>query len=106
MKTALAIIGQLALFIVFVLVFLGGGVLGTFHLDPFGLQWFLSHPTPVTIRYFVPTGLILMILLFAIVLGIEAAAKRIRTAGLWTSAAFVLALVIGLVARFGWVQTS
>ncbi len=106
MKKAFAILGQLLLFAVFLAVFFAGGLLGLFHLDPFHARWFLSHPTPDTTRYFVPTGLILMTLLYLIVLGIEAAMKRIRTAGLWTTVAFAVALVVGLAAKFGWVSPS
>jgi len=40
------------------------------------------------------------------VVGIEAAMKRLRTAGLWTTIVYILALVIGLVEKFGWVTTS
>jgi hypothetical protein len=107
MKTALFVLGQFVLFVLFVAIFFAGGILGLFHLDPFHApHWFLSHPTPDTSRYFVPSGLLLMTILWLIVVGIEAAAKKIRTAGLWTSVAYAVALIIGLVAKFGWVQPS
>src|ERR1700722_7391468 len=107
MKKVLAIFGQIILFAIFVAIFFGGGILGVFHLDPFGApHWLLSHPTPETTRYFVPSGLLLMTVLWLVVLGIEAAMKRLRTAGLWTTVVYVLALVIGLVEKFGWVTTS
>jgi hypothetical protein len=107
MKNLLFALGQLVLLGVFVALYFGGGILGLFHLDPFGApHWFVSHPTLTTTRYFVPSGLLLMTLLWLVVLGIEAASKRLRTAGLWTTVMYLLALVIGLVARFGWVTTS
>jgi uncharacterized membrane protein YedE/YeeE len=107
MKTVLAILGQLLLFAVFLAIFFAGGILGLFHLDPFHApHWFISHPTLDSTRYFVPSGLLLMSILWLVVLGIEAAVKKIRTAGLWTTVAYVGALIIGLVAKFGWVQTS
>jgi hypothetical protein len=108
MKTVLHILGQLILFVVFMVLFFGGPLLMllVLHHDPINAKWFLSHPTPDTTRYFVPTGLILMTSLYFVILLIEAAAKKIRTAGLWTSVVFVVALVIGLVAKFGWVQPS
>ena len=107
MKTALAILGQLILFALFLALFFGGSLLGLFHADPFHApHWFVSHPTPTTTRYFVPSGLLLMSIFWLIILGIEAAARRIRTAGLWTSVAFAVALVIGLIMKFGWVQPS
>jgi hypothetical protein len=106
MKKVLFVLAQLLLFIVFVLVFFGGSFLGLFHLDPFHARWFVSHPTADTVRYFVPTGLILMTLLYLVVFGIEAAIRKIRTAGLWTSIAFVVALIIGILYKFGWYQPS
>jgi len=106
MKTALFVLGQLILLVLFIVVFFGGGLLGLFHLDPFPMRWFFSHPTPDTTRYFVPTGLLLMTILYVVIFGIEAAAKKIRTAGLWTSVVFVVALVVGLAFKFGWVQPS
>ena len=106
MKSALAILGQLILFALFLAMFFSGGFLHLLGFNLFYAQWFLAHPTPNTMRFFVPTGLILMTILYLIVLAIEAAAKRVRTAGLWTSVVFAVALVIGLVAKFGWVQTG
>jgi len=106
MKTTLSVIGQLVLFALFVAIFFAGGILGLFHLDPFGApHWFVSHPTLDSTRYFVPSGLLLMTILWLIVLGIEAAAKKLRTAGLWTTVAYIIALIIGLLAKFGWVTT-
>jgi hypothetical protein len=107
MKTALAILGQFLLFLIFLGVFFSAElVLHLLHVNLFYAQWFVSHPTPTTVRFFVPTGLIVMTILYLVVFGIEAAVKKIRTAGLWTSIAFLLALVIGLVSKFGWVQPS
>ena len=103
MKTALAAIGQLLLFLLFLGIFLAGSLLVIFHLDPFHApHWFVSHPTATTVRYFVPSGLLLMTILWLIVVGIEAAMKRLRTAGLWTTVAYAAALVIGLLSKFGW----
>jgi len=105
MKTALTIIGQLILFALFLAIFFGGGILGLFHLDPFGSpHWFISHPTLTSTRYFIPTGLLLTTILWLLVVGIEAAAKKLKSAALWTTAAYVAALVIGLLLKFGWVQ--
>ena len=103
MKNVLAVLGQLLLFAVFTALFFAGGILGLFHLDPFGTpHWFVSHPTLTSTRYFVPSGFFLMTLLWLVVLGIEAAAKKLRTAGLWTSAAYAAALLIGVLLKFGW----
>jgi hypothetical protein len=107
MKKVLSVLGQIILFGFFFAIFFAGGFLGLFHLDPFGApHWFISHPTPVTTRYFVPSGLLLMTILYLVVVGIEAGMKRLRTAGLWTTIVYLLVLVIGLVEKFGWVTTS
>ncbi len=103
MKTALAVIGQLLLFALFLAIFFSGSFLAAFHADPFHAQWFLTHPTPTSVRYFVPTGLIFMTLAYLIVFAIEAAMKRLRTAGLWTTIAFILALAIGFASKFGFI---
>ena len=106
MKTVLHILGQLLLFALFIALFFAGGILGLFHADPFGApHWFVSHPTLTSTRYFVPSGLLLMTILYLIVLAIEAASKKLRTAGLWTTVAYIIALIIGLLAKFGWVTT-
>ena len=107
MKTALAVIGQLLLLLVFLAVFGGGSFLNLVHADPFGApRWFVSHPTPTSTRFFVPSGLFLMTILFLVVLGIEAAAKRLRTAGKWTAVVFVVALLLGFLSKFGFVTTN
>ena len=106
MKTVLHILGQLLLFAVFVAIFFGGSILGLFHLDPFGApHWFITHPTLNSTRYFVPSGLLLMTTLYLIVLAGEAAAKKLRSAGLWSTIVYALALLVGLIARFGWATT-
>lgn len=103
MKTALSIIGQLILFALFLAIFFGGSILAAFHLDPFGSpHWFISHPTLTSTRYFVPTGLLLMTILWLVVVAIEAAAKKLRSAALWTTVAYAAALFIGLISKFGW----
>ena len=92
-KTFLVIV-QLFLFYV---VFLAGSL-----WDPFKMRWFVSHPTLTSTRYFVPDGLLLAFALYLLILLIEAAAKRIRTAGTLTTIAFVLAVIFGLLSKFGW----
>jgi hypothetical protein len=55
-----------------------------------------------TTRYYSPEGLILMVLLFLAMLGIDAARKRLKSAGTLTAVAFAIALVLGLLSKFGW----
>ena len=101
MKTTLAVLGQFVLFCLFLGLFAAGILLASFHLSPIHAQWFISHPTPTSTRAFDPTGLVLMTAFFLIVFSIEAAARRLRTAGLWTTVVFILALVLGFAAKFG-----
>jgi len=93
MKKALSLVAQTVLFYV---VFAVG-----FLLDPFKLKWFVSHPTPTSTRYFVPDGLIILVILYVAILGIEAARKRLLSSGAITSIAFVVALILGLMSKFG-----
>jgi hypothetical protein len=93
-KKVLLVVVQIVLFYV---VFLVGSL-----VDPFKMRWFLSHPSPTSTRYFVPDGLLLAIGLCLLILAIEAAAKRLRTAGMLTSIAFVVAVLFGFLSKFGW----
>ena len=82
-------------FLAFILVFLAGSLFPPFHLEH------ILGPSPDGTRVFVMDGALLMTALFVIILGIEAARKRIGTAGLWTSIAFALAAAAGFAAKFG-----
>jgi hypothetical protein len=82
-------------FVLFYLTFAVGSFLPVFHLPS------ITTPLADGTRAFVWDGVILMGLLLVVVLLIEASRKRIRTAGMWTAAAFVLALVLGLASKFG-----
>ena len=93
-KKALLVIVQ---FFLFYVVFLAGSLAA-----PFKMKWFISHPTPLSTRFFVPDGLLLMAALFLLILVMEAVAKRLRSAGSLTSIAFVIALLLGLFSKFGW----
>ncbi len=93
MKKAMLVVAQFCLFFV---VFLAGTL-----LDPFHLRWFVTQVSPVSTRYFVPDGLILAFVVYVVVLGIEAATKRLRTAGALTTVAFLIALALGFLSKFG-----
>ena len=56
-------------------------------------------------RFFVLDGLVLMIVVFVILLLIELAAKRLRTAAPLSGLALLLALALGLVMKFPFVGT-
>ncbi len=101
MKKALSFIAQ---FVLFLAAFAAGIIIGVF--DPLHLRWFVTHPTPTSTRYFVPDGILLALLLYLLILLIHRSRKSLRTAGLRTSAALVLALLTGFLARFGFVNTD
>lgn len=52
-------------------------------------------------RVFIWDGLLIAAVLFVVILLTETAMKRIRGAGVWTTIAFALAVVIGLAAKLG-----
>jgi hypothetical protein len=96
MKKALSFLVQ---FLLFFAAFAAGIVIGVF--DPLHLKWFITHPTPGVTRYFVPDGLILTLLLYILILIIEAARKTVRTSGVRTTIALALALIAGFILKFG-----
>ena len=81
-------------------LFLGVFLAGSF-LHPFHLQWSVTHPTATSTHYFVPDGLLIMLVLYAVILLIEYFTKRLRTGGIMTTMALVLATVVGFMAQFG-----
>ncbi|WP_353070337.1 hypothetical protein RBB75_09925 [Tunturibacter empetritectus] len=88
-------------FVLFLLVF----VIGSF-AHPFNLQWGLTVTTPAVTRYFVADGLVLIFLLYALILVIEALTKRLRSYAPWTTVALILATVLGLMIKIGFVTRS
>ena len=96
MKAAVSILLQ---FLLFLAAFAVGIVIGVF--DPLHLRWFVTHPTPATLRYFTPDGLILTLLLYLVILAIEATRKTLRRSALRTTVALILALLVGFYFRFG-----
>jgi hypothetical protein len=87
-------------FVLFLIVFAAGSF-----FPPLHLQHVISD-TPEGTRVFILDGLLLASLLFLLILVIEAARKRTRTAGMWTTAAFVLAVAAGLAAKLGFLTIS
>ncbi len=81
------------------LLFLGVFLVGSF-MNPLHLQWFVTHPTPGSTHFFAPGGLLLMLAVYVLILLVQMVAKRMTVS---TTIAFVLALVLGLAARFGFV---
>lgn len=82
-------------FVLFLVIFAAGSFFPPFHLER------VLALTPEGTRIFVCDGVVLMSVVFAVILLIEAARKRIRTSGPWTTLAFAFALVAGLALKLG-----
>jgi len=92
MKRILSIVLQ---FVLYLFIFGVGSLLPAFNLLP---TWSLSTGPG---RVFVYDGLLLMVLVYVVILLIAAARKRLPLALPNASIALVLALVIGLLMKFG-----
>ena len=92
MKRVLSIVLQ---FILYILVFGVGSLLPAFHILP---TWSLSTGPG---RIFVYDGLLLMLALYVLILLIAAARKRLPLAWPNSTIALVLALILGLLMKFG-----
>jgi hypothetical protein len=91
MKIVLAVL-QLLLFLA--VFFVGSIILPAFGLLPNKVVAIGNH------LLFTYDGVVLMLLVYLLVLAIEAARRRLRSGGL-TTIAFVLALVLGFAMKFG-----
>ena len=88
-------------FLLFLLTF----ALGSFLLHPFHLET-ISMRDPTRVHIFVWDGLILMLILYLLVLGLEVALKKIHSAARWSTLAVALATGAGLLMRFGFITTQ
>jgi len=95
-KAVLAILQFFLFFIVF-------GVCSLF--PPFHFEHVLIA-TPGVTRIFVADGLLLMFVLYLLILLVEVMRKRVRIAAPWTTVAVVLAAVLGLMMKFGFLTRS
>jgi hypothetical protein len=88
-------IGTLLQFLLFLVVF------GVFSLlSPFHVEHVLGSSAAGT-RIFIADGLILTVALYAVILLVAALRKRLVISAPWTSLAFMLAVVAGLMMKFG-----
>lgn len=69
-------------------------------VPPMHLQHVVGR-TPDGTRVFIWDGLLIAALLFVVILVIEAARRRIRSSGIWSTIAFALALAVGLAIKLG-----
>jgi hypothetical protein len=97
MKNVVLTILQLILFL---MVFFVGSLFPPFHFEH------VLIATPGTTRIFVADGLVLALVLFVLIVILEAVRKRLRIAVPWTTLAFLLAIVFGLMMKFGFKTMS
>jgi uncharacterized membrane protein YpjA len=97
MKSVVFTILQLILLLI---VFFVGSIFPPFHFER------VLIATPGTTRIFVADGLLLAFVLYVLIVILEVARKRLRTAAPWTTLAFLLAVVFGLMMKFGFKTVS
>jgi len=83
-------------FVLFLLTFAVGSFLPALQLLPSIATKFADGT-----RLFIWDGVLLMVAFLVVILLIEATRKRLRTAAGWTALAFLLATVLGLLAKLG-----
>lgn len=92
MKNVFAAVAQ---FLLFLIVFAAFSFFPLLHLEH------VLGTNAEGTRVFIWDGLLISAALFVLVLGIEAACKRLTASGLWTTGAFVLAVLVGLAIKLG-----
>jgi uncharacterized membrane protein YpjA len=97
MKNVVVTILQLILFLI---VFFVGSIFPPFHFEH------VLIATPGTTRIFIADGLVLALVVYILIVILEVARKRLRTAAPWTTLAFLLAVVFGLMMKFGFKTLS
>lgn len=81
-------------FFLFLIAFFVGGLLPVFHVLPL---WSITTGPNTSV---VLDGLYLLFFLYILLVLVAALRRRLATSGLNTTVAFILALVIGLIAKF------
>jgi hypothetical protein len=97
MKKALIALFQ---FVLFLLIFFFGSILPPFHFEHIILA------TPGSTRIFIADGLLLTLVLYVLIVIVQVLRKRLRTATPWTTLALILAIVFGLMMKFGFLTRS
>jgi hypothetical protein len=87
-------------FILFLIVFGAGSLFPPFHIEH------VLIATPGTTRIFVADGLLLMFVLYILIVIVQVLRKRLRTSTPWTTLALILATVLGLMMKFGFLTRS
>jgi hypothetical protein len=97
MKNVILTIVKLVLFL---FVFFVGSMLPPFHFEH------VLIATPGVTRVFIADGLLLAFALYILIVVVEVLRKRLRTSAPWTTLAFLLAVVFGLMMKFGFLTRS
>jgi hypothetical protein len=97
MKNVVFTVLQLILLLI---VFFVGSIFPPFHFEH------VLIATPGTTRIFVADGLVLALVVYILIVILEVVRKRLRTAAPWTTLAFLLAVVFGLMMKFGFKTLS
>ena len=87
-------------FVLFLLVFGAGSFFPPFHFEH------VLIVTPGFSRIFVADGLLLMFAFYVLIVLVEVMRKRLRTSAPWTTLAVILATVLGLMMKFGFITRS
>jgi hypothetical protein len=87
-------------FVLFLIVFGAGSLFPPFHFEH------ILIATPGVTRIFVADGLLLMFALYVLIILVEVTRKRLRTSMPWTTLAVILAAVLGLMMKFGFLTRS
>jgi|SRR5580704_713754 hypothetical protein len=87
-------------FILFLIVFGAGSLFPPFHIEH------VIIATPGTTRIFVADGLLLMLALYILIVIVQVLRKHLRTSTPWTTLALILATVLGLMMKFGFLTRS
>jgi hypothetical protein len=86
--------------LLFLFVFFVGSVLPPFHFEH------ILIATPGFTRSFMADGLLLMFALYLLIVLVEVLRKRVRISTPWTTLAFILAAIFGLMMKFGFITRS
>jgi uncharacterized membrane protein YpjA len=97
MKKVVVAILQLILFLI---VFFLGSIFPPFHFEH------VLIATPGATRIFIADGLVLTLALYILIVIVQVVRKRVRISTPWTTLALVLAVVLGLMMKFGFLTRS
>jgi uncharacterized membrane protein YpjA len=97
MKKVVVAVLQLILFLI---VFFLGSIFPPFHFEH------VLIATPGATRIFIADGLVLTLALYILIVIVQVLRKRLRISTPWTTLALVLAIVLGLMMKFGFLTRS